>query len=177
MVDPNGQSRRFTCTPGGAIAAGRRRLKALLVGLAVVILAAAVWALAGGRLLAAILAVGVAAVIRLAWRMSGDLEPQAILVSPEAIELRTRRANVRLPLAGARARRLTAAEADHLAGLASVGGIVAGSGGFDSRLLGEFDLYAADLANAVLLECGESRLVVTPDDPGGFVACISERVP
>ncbi len=175
MGEPSRASRRFACSPGGAVAAGRRRLRTFLLGLAVAVLAAAAWALAGGRVLAAILAVGVAALVRLAWRMSGDLEPLAIVVSADGIELRTRRAEVRLPRDGARARRLTAAEREHLEGLASLAGIVAGSGGFDSRLLGEFDLYAADLANAVLLESGESRLVVTPDDPDGFVALLGAR--
>ncbi len=172
MEGPNGASRRFACSPGGAVAAGRRRLRGLFVGLLVVVLAAAAWALAGGRILAALVALGVAALVRLAWRMSGDLEPLAIDVTAEAVALRTRRAEVRLPRAGARARPLTAAEKQHLEGLASLAGIVAGSGGFDSRLLGEFDLYAADLANAVLLESGESRLVVTPDDPAAFVALL-----
>ena len=48
-------------------------------------------------------------------------------------------------------------------------GIVAGSGGFDSHLLGEFDLYASDLENSLFVDAGGSRLVLTPDQPDEFV--------
>ena len=50
------------------------------------------------------------------------------------------------------------------------GGEVAGTGGFDSHRLGEIDLYASNLANAILLQGEESGTVVTPDDPAAFLA-------
>jgi hypothetical protein len=74
-----------------------------------------------------------------------------------------------VPVEGARVRRLEEAEIEHLRGLASAGGFVAGSGGFDSRLLGEFDLYASDFAHALLVQGTGGRFVVTPDQPADFV--------
>jgi hypothetical protein len=74
-----------------------------------------------------------------------------------------------VPLAGAVARRLDPAEVRDLERLATLGGVTAGSGGFESRRLGEIELYASDLRNAVLIESGEERLVVTPDEADRFV--------
>ena len=70
----------------------------------------------------------------------------------------------------AKVRRLAASEIRHVERLASVGGIVAGSGGFDSHLLGEFDLYASNLQNSLFVDAVGSRLVVTPDQPDEFIA-------
>jgi hypothetical protein len=84
-----------------------------------------------------------------------------------------RRQSEVVPLRGAVARRLGADEIDHLQGLATVGGVTAGTGGFDSHRLGELDLYASSLDNAVLIDRGESSVVVTPDDPERFLAVVA----
>ena len=60
-----------------------------------------------------------------------------------------------------------------LESLATSGGVAAGTGGFESHLLGEIDLYASDLAHAVMVDLGERRLIVTPDDPEGFLEALS----
>jgi len=56
--------------------------------------------------------------------------------------------------------------------LATLGGVTAGAGGFESRRLGEIELYASDLRNAVLMERDEERWVLTPDDAEGFVVAL-----
>jgi hypothetical protein len=78
--------------------------------------------------------------------------------------------------AAVRARPLELDERRHLEGLASTAGLTAGTGGFDSQRLGEFELYASDLANAVLVEGGDLRLVLTPDAPAAFCTELS-RLP
>ena len=164
---------RFPCTPGGAVAHGRRRLRLLLLGLALLMLAIGIAAFAAGRIGAGIFAWLVALGPWIAWRMSSDVELRRLDVEDGILTIWMRWRRERLPLAGAAARRLTAEETEHLGRLASTGGVVAGTGGYESRLLGELDLYASDLANAILLELPERRLVVTPDDPDAFVAALS----
>jgi hypothetical protein len=105
--------------------------------------------------------------------MSGDLDPLWLDVEGSFLTVQMRRRHERIPLEGAVARRLTGEEIAHLTSLATSAGVVAGSGGFDSRQLGEIDLYASDLAHAVLVEAGESRLVVTPDEPEAFLSATS----
>jgi hypothetical protein len=39
--------------------------------------------------------------------------------------------------------------------------------------LGELELYASDFAHAVLVDLGETRLIVTPDDPEAFLGALS----
>jgi hypothetical protein len=107
-----------------------------------------------------------------AWRIKSDAELLWLEVVDGVLTVRMRWQRERVPLAGATARRLTPEETAHLERLATTGGVVAGSGGFESHLLGEIDLYASDLAHAVLIEIPERRLVVTPDDPEGFVAAL-----
>ena len=160
----------FRCSPGGAIAAGRRRLKGLLAGVAALMALVAAGAWWAGRPVPALLAGGVAAVALFILRMSGDLEPLWLEVRPDLLTVQTRRRWLRLPLPAIAARRLRTDEIGHVEGLATAGGMVAGSGGFDSHRLGEFDLYASDLANAVLVEGEEIRLLVTPDEPEAFLA-------
>ncbi len=167
--------RRFPCTPGGAIRRGRRRLAALLAGLALLLVAVAGGAWWSGRRWPAVLALAVALVPWTAWRMSGDLDPLWLEIEAGWLVVQRRRRRERREIAGALARRLTAEEIAHLERLATAGGIAAGTGGFDSRLLGEFDLAASDLGNAVLVDRGESRLVVTPDEPEAFLAALAER--
>jgi hypothetical protein len=167
--------RRFPCAPGGAIRRGRRRLAALLLGLSLLLVAVAGAAGWSGRRWPALLALAVALVPWTAWRMSGDLDPLWLALEGPWLVVQMRRRRERRELAGALARRLTPEETAHLERLATTGGVAAGSGGFDSRLLGEFDLAASDLAHAVLLDWGESRLIVTPDDPEAFLAALAAR--
>ncbi len=169
-------ARRFPCTAGGTILRGRLRLRRLLVGLTLLMVAVAVATWIAGRLWPGILAILVAAVPWTAWRMSGDLEPLWLDLDAGGIGLlviQMRRRRERFRVAGAEVRRLTPEETEHLERLANTGGVTAGTGGFESRLLGEFDLYASDLAHAVLVDLGETRLVVTPDDAEGFRAAMA----
>lgn len=171
-------ARRFACTLGGAILRGQRRLRRLLVGLALVLVASAIlywlslW-IRGGSWWPGLFALLGAAVPWMAWRMSGDLDLLGLEVEGGRLTIRMRRRRERFDLAGAVCRRLTPEEISHLERLATNGGVTAGTGGFESHLLGEFDLYASDLANAVLVDLGETRLIVTPDEPEGFLEALS----
>jgi PH (Pleckstrin Homology) domain-containing protein len=164
--------RQFPCTPGGAILGGRRRLRALLVGLTLVMLAVGGLTLTAGRIGPGLLALVVALVPWTAWRMSGDLDPFWLDLEDGRLAIQMRRRRERYAAAGAQARRLDPDEIAHLETLTTTGGVAAGSGGFESHRLGEFDLYASDLANAVLVDLGETRLIVTPDDPEGFLQAL-----
>jgi hypothetical protein len=165
--------RRFACSPGGAILRGRSRLRRLLVGLTILMLAVAVgvW-MTDQRWLAAFVVL-IAAVPWTAWRMSGDLDALWLEVGDGFLAIQMRRRRERFPTAGAEARRLTEEETAHLERLATSGGVSAGTGGFESHLLGELDLYASDFAHALLVDLGERRLIVTPDDPEGFLTALS----
>jgi hypothetical protein len=120
----------------------------------------------------AVLALLVAGVPWTAWRMSGDLDLLWLDVTNGNLVIQMRRRRERFPVSGAGVRRLTPEEIEHLERLATTGGVTAGTGGFDSRLLGEVDLYASDLTNSVLVDLGENRLIVTPDDPGGLLEAL-----
>jgi len=165
-------SQRFACSPGGVILAGRRRLRMLLVGLTLLMLAVAAATWVAGRLWPGILAFAVAAVPWTAWRMSGDLDPLWLELADGWLTVQMRRRRERFPVSGAAARRLTPEETAHLERLASAGGVAAGSGGFESHLLGELDLYASDFSHAVLVDLGESRLIVSPDAPDELLAAL-----
>src|SRR6185369_9540584 len=81
---------RFESSPGGVILAGRRRLRTLLVGLTLLMLAAAIpWT---------------------AWRMSGDLDPLWLELGDGWLTVQMRRRRERFPVSGAAARRLTPEE-------------------------------------------------------------------
>jgi hypothetical protein len=172
------KTRRFPCTAGGAILRGRLRLRLLLVGLTFLMVAVGVATMVSSRIFPGIFALAVALVPWTAWRMSGDLDPLwlDLTTGPKgaggAMTVQMRRRSERIPMAGAEARRLTPEEVESLERLATSGGLVAGTGGFESRLLGEFDLYATNFENAVLLEAGDLRQVVTPDDPEAFLAAL-----
>lgn len=168
-------ARRFPCTPGGAVLRGRRRLRALLVGLALLMVAVAVAAWTAHRFWPGLLALLVATIPWTAWRMSGDLDPFWLDLTDGWLTVQMRRRRERFPVSGVSeegARRLTPEETAHIEGLATSGGVAAGSGGFESHRLGEIDLYASDFANAVLIDLGESRLIVTPDDPEALLAAL-----
>lgn len=163
---------RFPCTPGGTIVRGKNRLKLLLLGLAglMVVVAVATWI--AGRLWPGLIALFVAFIPWTAWRMSGDLDVLWLDVEAGRLTIQMRRRHERFAIAGAEARRLTREEIAHLETLTESGGVSAGTGGFESHRLGEFDLYASNLGNAVLVDLGETRLIVTPDDPKGFLAAV-----
>jgi Bacterial PH domain len=177
--------RRFSCTPGGAILRGRRRLRRLLLGLAwlLVAVAALFWfslliraasgVTGGGPWWPGLFALLAAAIPWLAWRMSGDLDLLWLALDGERLTIAMRRRRERFAAAGSQARRLTPEEISHLERLATNGGVTAGTGGFESHCLGELELYASDFANAVLVDLGETRLIVTPDDPQGFLEALS----
>ena len=163
---------RFPCSPGGAILRGRRKLRALLVGLTLLMIAVAVATWIAGRFWPGLIALAVASIPWTAWRMSGDLDLFWLDLEGGWLTVQMRRRRERFPVSGAAARRLEADEIEHLERLATTGGVTAGSGGFESHRLGEIDVYASDLSRAVLVDLGESRLVVTPDDPEGFLAAL-----
>jgi hypothetical protein len=165
-------TQRFECAPGGVILAGRRRLRTLLVGLTLFMVAVAAATWIAGRFWPGLLALLVAAIPWTAWRMSGDLDPLWLELGDGWLTVQMRRRRERFPVSGAAARRLTSEETAHLEGLASAGGLTAGSGGFESHLLGEIDLHASDFSHAVLVDLGESRLIVTPDAPDELLAAL-----
>ena len=169
-------AQRFPCTAGGAILRGRLRLRRLLVGLTVLRAAVGAATIAAGRVFPGIFALLVALVPWTAWRMSGDLDPLWLDVIRGGLTVQMRRRSERFPIAGAEARRLNPDEIGSLERLATSGGLVAGTGGFESKLLGELDLYASDFANSVLVEAGDLRIVVTPDDPEAFLAALRPRL-
>jgi len=163
---------RFPCSPGGAILRGRRKLRLLLVGLTLLMLAVAVATWLAGRLWPGILALLVAAIPWTAWRMSGDLDPLWLDLEDGRLTVQMRRRHERFTVSGSEARRLTTEETAHVEGLATTGGVTAGSGGFESHRLGEVEIFAGDFAHAVLVDLGETRLIVTPDDVEGFLAAL-----
>jgi hypothetical protein len=135
-----------------------------------VVVAVATWA--AGRFWPGLLAFLVALIPWTAWRMSGDLDPFWLEIEDGWLAVQMRRRRERFAVAGAEARRLTSGEIAHLETLTTSGGVSAGTGGFESHRLGEFDLYASDLSLAVLVDLGETRLIVTPDDPEGFLRAL-----
>ncbi len=169
-------SRKFECTPAGVISRGRRKLTFLLVGLSLgmLVVAAAVWI--SGRVFPGFLALGVSIMTFIAWRMSCELNLEWLQVADGVLTLRAVHQQIQLPITDLSIRLLDSAELEHLERLASAGGIVAGSGGFDSHILGEFDLYATNLRNSVLIESPESRLVVTPDEPDEFIKVLKDSL-
>jgi hypothetical protein len=163
---------RFPCSPGGAILRGRRRLRNLLVGLTLLMLAVAGATWVAGRFWPGLLALLVAAIPWTAWRMSGDLDPLWLDLEDGRLTVQMRRRHERFTVAGGEARRLTVEETAHIESLATSGGVAAGSGGFESHRLGEIEIFASDFAHAVLIDLGETRLIVTPDDAEGFLAAL-----
>ena len=175
MTEPGPQ--HFECTPNGVVEASRRRLRrylTLLAALTLIVGVAAAWM---GRIVPMLLAVGAAGLALFSRRMSADLDPLWLELTPETLAVQMRRQRQIVPLVSPSARRLEPGEIEHLTGLATIAGLTAGTGGFDSHLLGEFDLYATDLGNAVLVEQEESSVVVTPDHPEPFLLAINTATP
>jgi hypothetical protein len=137
-----------------------------------VAVAVATWL--AGRLWPGVLALVVATIPWTAWRMSGDLDLLWLELDAGWLTVQMRRRRERFPVSAVDARRLTPEEIAHVEGLASAGGVAAGSGGFESHQLGEIDLYAGDFSHAVLLDLGDRRLVVTPDAPEDLLAALRE---
>ncbi len=162
-------STRFICTATGPVAAGRQRLRLILLGPAVLMLIVTLVTWFSGRIFAGLLSLAVAVVLVFTWRTANQLEPLYLEIQDTQLEVRLRWRRFHVDLTGASARLLTDEEKVHLERLVSVGGMVATSGGYDSHRLGEFDLYASNLDNALLLEAEDSRFVLTPDDPRRFV--------
>lgn len=171
MPEPGAET--FACSRDGAIASGQRRLARLFSLLGFSLLLAAAFAFATGQIFAGAIALLIAFTVFVIHRMSRELDPTELVVEGDTLAIFMRHALRRIPLEGAIVRRLTRAEIEHLTGLASSGGFVATAGGFDSHLLGEFDLYASRIENAVLVETSDGRLVVTPDRPEDFTAAIT----
>ena len=126
-----------------------------------------------GRVFPGLLALGVALMILMAWRMGTDLVPREIWLQGETMTLLTAGRLITVPIEGATARKLDRAEIEHIERLASAGGIITGTGGFDSHKLREFDLYASDLENALLVHGPGGRMVLTPDEPDAFLAALA----
>lgn len=176
MSEEASMSRKFECTPAGVISKGQRTLTVLLVGLSLGMLVVAVAVWISGRIVPGFLALGVSVVTFVAWRMSCELNLEWLKIADGVLTLRAVHQQIQLPIADLSIRLLDSSEIAHLERLASAGGIVAGSGGFDSHILGEFDLYATNLHNSVLIESPDARLVVTPDKPDEFIEALKDQL-
>ena len=176
----------FRCTPAGAVAAGRRRVRRLLLGSVLLMLALAAVVLAAGRWGPALICAGAAFLCFFAWRMSGDLDPLWLTLEGDELTVQMRRQRASLALLGdVVARRLAAEERAHLASLASAGGVTFASASYESRRLGAFDLHATNLEHAVAIEADAPeeerderdrvRWIVTPDDPEAFLRALEAR--
>jgi hypothetical protein len=168
--------RKFECTPAGVVSRGQRTLTVFLVSLSLGMLVVAVAVWISGRIFPGFLALGVSVLTFVAWRMSCELNLEWLQISDGVLTLRAVHQQIHLPIADLSIRRLDSSEIEHLERLASTGGIVVGSGGFDSHILGEFDLYATNLHNSVLIESPGSRLVVTPDEPDEFIEILKDQL-
>lgn len=169
----NGEA-RFSCTPSGVIASSRKWFSGFLLVLALIMAVATLAMILAGRWVPALLSAGVGLVVGMAWRMSRELSLQWLEISKDRLTVQTASVRFEVALDDAATRALEDEEIAHVRRLASTAGLVAGVGGFDSHLLGEFDLYATDLDHAVLIDSGEERFVVTPDDPERFLAAAVE---
>lgn len=165
---------RFETTPGGAVARGRRALHLFWGGLAVVLLAVTVYCWVTGRIFPGILGAGLTALAVISLRMSSDAEALWLEVGGGELVVQLRGGRERMPLAETTSRRLAPEEIEHVGLLASSAGIVKGWGGYDSHRLGEIELHATDLGNAVLVESEERKLLVTPDEPDALLARLTK---
>lgn len=168
-------SEKFTCTAGGSVEADRRKLQRGLVGLALAVFAVVVVLIVRGVLGSAVILTLVGAVTVYAARMVRDLDLLWIEWTPgggdEALALQLRRQRLFRP-APASARLLTDEEAAHLRQLTRWSGFQVATGGYESRMLGEIEVYTCNLDRPVLLQLAEEALVVTPDEPERLVAAV-----
>jgi hypothetical protein len=151
-------------------------MRGFLLMLALFTFAVAVMAVWVDRLMPAALAVGAGLLALFARRMSGDLDPVWFDLEGDQLKVQMKRQHQIVTLTGSALRRLEAAELAHLTSLATAAGITAGTGGFESHLLGEFDLYATNLDNAVLIQHEETATIVTPDDPEAFMTAARDAI-
>lgn len=170
------EPQRFPCSRGGSIGDGRKRLRAFLTTLALATFGVALIAFWVDRWVPAMLAVGAGSLALYARRMSADLDPLWIDLEENRLKVQMRRQHQFVPLADATLRRLDGSEIAHLTNLATAAGITAGTGGFESHLLGEIDLYATRFDNAVLIQHEETATIVTPDDPDAFLAAARDAI-
>jgi hypothetical protein len=56
------------------------------------------------------------------------------------------------------------------------GGLFSFSGWFRNRRLGFYRMFATDLRKVVILDFGNRRIAVTPDDPARFAHCLKTRI-
>lgn len=175
MDRPTPAHERFSTTPRGAVARARSRRARLLIGLAALMAAVAVATFFAGRIIPGLLALAAAVAPLLAWRWTSDGDLLWLDLGPDELRIQLRGGRERLALAGASARRLDENEIRHLESLIAGSGFGAGCGSFDSRLLGEVDLFATDLERAVLVTSGEQAAVVTPDETQRFVDRLETR--
>lgn len=166
---------KFPCTPGGKVETDRRKLQRGLVLLAgVVFVVAAVLAIQGVYGSAVLLTL-VGLLTAYAARMARDLDLLWVELDPEDVDeglilqLRRRRLTRPLPLM---ARELTEEEIQHVTQLTRWSGFQVATGGYESRLLGEVELYTNNLKQPVLLKLPEEVLIVTPDDASALVAAV-----
>lgn len=172
--------RKFRCSPGGAVALGRRRIRRLLATLTLLMAAFGAWMFLIGRWGPGLICVGAVALILLSLSMSSDLDPLWLTVGGRRLSVQMRRQRQSLELVGASARRLSAEELVHLASLSSASGVIFATASFESHVLGAFDLFATDLKNAVAVEVDATenddeeriRWVLTPDDVDGFLEAL-----
>lgn len=166
-------SERFACTAGGSVEADRRKLQRGLIVLALAVFAIAALLVVRGGVGSAVILTLVGAMTAYAARMARDLDLLWIEWNPgggdEALILQLRRQ--RLPRPAPRsARLLTDDEVEHLRQLTRWSGFQVATGGYESRMLGEIEVYTSNLERPVLLQLAEEALVVTPDEPERFVA-------
>jgi hypothetical protein len=133
----------------------------------------AAWAVAAALGLGLLVFAGVAAAV---W----GLAPCRALVTADAVRIERNWAPPRdIRLASVRsAERLHPAHCGRwrkVNGTSGLFGVAYGT--FQSRALGRFRLYAWRPEGCVLLETGEGRVVLTPDDPDAFVAAVRAALP
>lgn len=169
----SGATRSFSSTPDGVVAASQRRLGWMFSAMALALFGASAFALLTRQFFAAVIALILAFGVFIIHRMSRELDVTELIVENGGVSIYMRHALRTLPLEDSRMRRLDDDEIAHLESLTSTGGFAAGAGGFDSHRLGEFDLYASRLENAILLETTDGRVILTPDEPDEFMSAVS----
>lgn len=92
-------------------------------------------------------------------------------------EIRVRRlfGATRLPLAGLKSVEADAGATHGSLRLLGNGGFLSTTGWFWNRRLGRYRMFANDVSRAVVLDYGERRVVVAPDDPIRFIREVRER--
>ena len=166
------ETKRFPCTFSGKIRQSKTRLTLLLTTLILGMILGSGLMFWQARTIPGVLCLLVAFGTWTALRMSGDLDPLWIDVSPDGLRIQMKRQHQEYPHAEA-ARRLTSEEIAYLERLITTAGFTLSTGGYESHRLGEFEMFATDLTNSLLLFYEETGVILTPDDPDGLL----ERLP